>query len=82
LLQVDLGSKYPIDAVKLYPKFGMPGDHFASEASPSAFASSIRRPALRPRPLIADQTAADYPDPVDHIQYSLPLPKALTSASP
>jgi hypothetical protein len=36
-VQVDLGASQPIEAVKLYPKFGMPGDHFKSEGFPLRF---------------------------------------------
>jgi DUF1680 family protein len=68
-LQVDLGSKYPVDAVKLYPKFGMPGDHFASEGFPLRFRlEASDDPRFAAPALIADHTAAGYPDPVDHIQ--------------
>jgi len=55
--------------VKLYPKFGMPGDHFASEGFPLRFRlEASDDPRFAAPALIADQTAADYPDPVDHIQ--------------
>src|SRR5271157_3973085 len=68
-LQVDLGAAYPIDVIKLYPKFGMPDDHFASEGFPLRFRiEASDDPRFAAPALVADHTAADYPDPVDHIQ--------------
>jgi DUF1680 family protein len=68
-LQVDLGSPYTIEAVKLYPRFGMPNDNFASEGFPLRFRiEASSDPRFAAPTLIADHTAADYPDPVDHIQ--------------
>ncbi len=68
-LQVDLGSACSIESVKLYPKFGMPDDHFASEGFPLRFRlEASDDPHFAAPTLIADQSAADYPDPTDHIQ--------------
>ena len=68
-VQVDLGASHPIEAVKLYPKFGMPGDHFKSEGFPLRFRIEVSDDTAFQSPrMIADQTSADYPDPVDHIQ--------------
>ncbi len=68
-VQVDLGVSRKIDAVKLYPKFGMPGDHFKSEGFPLRFQIEVSDDAsFQTATTIVDQTQADYPDPVDHIQ--------------
>ena len=67
--QVDLGVSQPIEAVKLYPRFGMPGDHFKSEGFPLRFRIDVSDdPGFHKITTIADETGADYPDPVDHIQ--------------
>ena len=68
-VQVDLRESQRIEVVKLYPKFGIPGDHFKSEGFPLRFRIDVSDDAgFRSATAIADETGADYPDPVDHIQ--------------
>jgi len=69
-VQVDLGSSQPVDGVKLYPHFNTGGDNFNGEGFPVRFRIETAEDAQFQTPVVAvDHTGADYPDPVDHIQY-------------
>ena len=65
-VQVDLGSREPLEAIKLYP--ASPYPHGNNDGFPVRFQIDCAdEPAFRtPRP-IADRTAADYPDPQDYV---------------
>ncbi|MBZ5584317.1 MAG: glycoside hydrolase family 127 protein [Acidobacteriia bacterium] len=66
-VQMDLGSSFPIDAVRLYPKVNWMSQR--TQGFPVRFRiESCDEPQFREAALIADQTGADYPDPADHIR--------------
>jgi len=71
-VQVDLGANFPIDYVKIYPaNEKLHGDdaHFAGEGFPVRFKiEASGDPAFRSPQLIADHTAADYPNPKGRIE--------------
>jgi DUF1680 family protein len=64
--QVDLGSREPIDAVKLYP--ASPYPHGNNNGFPVRFQIECAdEPSFRAPKPIADRTANDYPDPQDSV---------------
>ena len=71
-VQVDLGRNYPLDRIKIYPANDKLGDHdmhFAGEAFPVRFKiEAAPDPEFHERTVIADRTAADFPNPEGHIQ--------------
>ncbi len=64
-VQVDLGSRVPIDAVKLYPanNLQMAGDGFPQRFS----IACAEEPDFGSPRMIADRAEADYPDPGDFV---------------
>jgi DUF1680 family protein len=66
-VQVDLGSPCRIDAVKLYPKINWM--YLRSQGFPVRFRiDASNDPQFTSAAPIADETAADYPDPGDRIR--------------
>jgi DUF1680 family protein len=66
-VQVDLGSLRKVDAVKLYPKLNFMGQR--SQGFPVRFRIDLCGDAqFQTSAPIADETAADYPDPADRIR--------------
>ena len=71
-VQVDLGARQSIEAVKLYPANERlyPGrdEHYAGEGFPVRFKiEASDTPDFRTARLVTDQTAADYPNPKGEI---------------
>jgi hypothetical protein len=71
-VQVDLGRSYLLDLIKIYPandKLGERDMHFAGEGFPVRFKiEAASDPEFHEPIMIADHTAADYPNPEGRIQ--------------